>query len=86
MSAYCCVKLDLFINSVYEVSFFLWNYYLNPLEHEFCATRFESPVPASRETYRLSMAMIDALILCADVQDYILRIKQNTYTSAVFSI
>ena len=41
----------------------------------FVSLVFEARVPISRETCRLSMTMIDALILCTDVQEYFLEIK-----------
>ena len=50
----------------------------------FVSLVYEALVPTSRETCRLLMTMIGALILCIDLQEYILRIKKNTYTSVVF--
>jgi hypothetical protein len=63
------------IDSVYEVSFFCGTITLNLQNMNFVSLVFEARVSLSRETCRLSMTMIDDLILCTDVQEYIPRIK-----------
>jgi hypothetical protein len=62
-------------DSVYEVSFFCGTITLTLQNMNFVSQVFEARVSISRETCRLFMTMIDDLILCTDVQEYIPRIK-----------